>query len=111
MVSRFVFDVFSDENFEVGDELLGKRFRSGRPKGSRSSARVVQPRRTEDAPMIKKTIANKKRPTKPDDPEQILKGNLGDIFAELLREFHLCDPYRFKKRTCNGGDKMFWTEG
>jgi hypothetical protein len=61
--------------------------------------------------VIKNTIANKKRPTKPDDPEQISEGNLGDISAELWMEFCLRDPYRFKKRTYNGGDKMFWTEG
>jgi hypothetical protein len=41
MVSHFVFDVFSDDNFEVGDELLGKWLCSRRPEGSRSIARVV----------------------------------------------------------------------
>jgi hypothetical protein len=61
--------------------------------------------------MIKKTTANKKRLVKPDDPEQISEGKLGDIHAEKWREFRLRDPYRFKKRTYNGGDKMFWTEG
>jgi hypothetical protein len=111
MVSHFVFDVFSDDDFEVGDELLGKRLHSGRPKGSRSSARVVQPRMYDNPSMIKKTTANKKRPTKPDDPEQIPEGNLGDIHAEQWREFRLRDPYCFKKRTYSGGDKMFWTEG
>jgi hypothetical protein len=78
----FVFDVFSDDEFEVGDEVLDKRLHTGRPKGSRSNARVVQPRRTGDAPVINKSTGNNKRPTKPDDPEQIPKGNLGDISAK-----------------------------
>jgi hypothetical protein len=96
MVSHFLFDVFSDDEFEVGDELLGKRLHSRRPEGSRSSARVVQPRMSDNPPVIKKTTANKKRPMKPDDPEKIPEGNLGDIHAELWREFHLRYPYRFK---------------
>jgi hypothetical protein len=103
--------VFSDDDFGVGDELLGKRLRSRRPEGSRSSTRVVQPRTSDNPPVIKKTTATKKRPVKPDDPELILEGNLGDIHAERWREFRLRDPYRFKKRTYTGGDKMFWTEG
>jgi hypothetical protein len=111
MVSLFVFDVFSADEFEVGDEVLSKRLRTGRPEGSHSSARVVQPRRTRNAPVIKKSTCNTKRPTQPDDPEQILEGNLGDIPAELWREFRLRDPYRFKKKTYTGGDKLFWTEG
>jgi hypothetical protein len=69
MVSLFVFDVFSDDEFEVGDEVLEKRLCTGRPEGSCSSARVVQPRRTGDAPMIKKSTGNKKRLMKPNDPE------------------------------------------
>jgi hypothetical protein len=33
------------------------------------------------------------------------------MHAEQWREFRLRDPYRFKKRTYTGADKMFWTEG
>jgi hypothetical protein len=61
--------------------------------------------------MIKKSTGSKKRPPKPDEPEMIPEGNFGDMHGELWREFHLCDPYRFKKRTYTGGDKLFWTEG
>jgi hypothetical protein len=111
MVSRFVFDVLSNDDFGVGDELLRKRLHSGRPEGSRSSTRVVQPRMSDNPPVIKKTTANKKRPVKPNDLEQIPEGNLGDIHAEQWREFCLRDPYHFKKRTYNGGHKMFWTKG
>jgi hypothetical protein len=107
----FVFDVFSDEDFEVGDEVLSKRPCTERPEGTRTSGRIVQPRRTADAPVIKKSTGNKKRPPKPDDPEMIPEGNFGDMHAELWREFRLRHPYHFKKRTYTRGDKLFWTEG
>jgi hypothetical protein len=103
--------VFSDDKLEVGDELLGKRPHTERPEGAHSSARVIQPRRTTDAPVIKKSTGNKKRPTKPNDLELILEGNFGDMPAELWREFRLRDPYHFKKKTYTGGDKLYWTEG
>jgi hypothetical protein len=103
--------VFSDEDFNVGDEVFGKRPRTERPEGTRTSGRIIQPRRTADAHMIKKSTGNKKRPTKPDDPEMILEGNFGDMPTDPWREFCLFDPYRFKKKTYTGGDKLFWTEG
>jgi hypothetical protein len=103
--------MFPDDEYEVGDEVLGKRPRTERPEGARSSARFIQPRRTVDAHVIKKSTGNKKRPTKPDDPELIPGGNFGDMPAELWREFCLRDPYRSKKKTYSGGDKLFWTDG
>jgi hypothetical protein len=63
----FVFDVFSDEYFEVGDEVLGKRPCTERQEGTRTSGKIVQPRRTADDPVIKKSTGKKKRPLKPDD--------------------------------------------
>jgi hypothetical protein len=107
----FAFDVFSDEDFDVGDEVLGKRPHTDRPEGTRTSGRIAQPRRTADAPMIKKSTGNKKRPMKPDDLEMIPEANFRDMPAELWREFCLCDPYHFKEKTYTGGDKLFWTEG
>jgi hypothetical protein len=107
----FAFDVFSDDGLEVGDEVLGKRPRTERPEGSRSSARTVVPRRAENPPVIKKSTGTKKRPPNPEEPKEIPEGNLGTMHAEQWRVFRLRDPYRFKKRTHTGADKMFWTEG
>jgi hypothetical protein len=39
---------------------------------------------------------------KPDEPEDLPEGNFGEMRIELWREFHLRDPYRFKKRTYTG---------
>jgi hypothetical protein len=104
--------VFSNDDFEVDEEeVLTKRPRTKRPEGTRTSGRVIQPRRSTDVPVIKKSISSKKKPLKPYEPEMIPEGNFGDMHAELWREFHLHDPYRFKKRTYTRGDKLFWTEG
>jgi hypothetical protein len=91
--------------------VLTKRPCTERPPGARSSGRVVKPRRSTDVPVIKKSTGSKKIPPKPDEPEMIRDGNFGDMNAELWREFHLRDPYRFKKRTYTGGGKLFWTFG
>jgi hypothetical protein len=39
-----------------------KRARTKRPEGAHTSGRVVQPRRSTDAPVIKKSSGSKKRP-------------------------------------------------
>jgi hypothetical protein len=65
----FAFDVFSDDGFEVGDEVLGKRPRTERPEGSRSSARTIVPRRSKNLPVIRKSTGSKKRPLNPEEPE------------------------------------------
>jgi hypothetical protein len=49
--------------------------------------------------------------TSPNEPEELLEGNFGEMRAELWREFCLRDPCRFKKRTYTGGDKLFWIGG
>jgi hypothetical protein len=87
--------------------MLGKRLHSERPEGARTSAITVLPRRSENPPVIRKSTGNKKRPLMPKELEQIPKGNFGNMHAEQWREFCLRDPYRFKKRTYTGGDKMF----
>jgi hypothetical protein len=69
------------------------------------------PRRTKNPPVIKKSISSKKRPPNPKETEKILKGNFGTMPPEQWREFHLRDPYHFKKRTYTRGEKLFWTEG
>jgi hypothetical protein len=72
---------------------------------------VIQPRKATEPPTIKKSSGSKKRPTKPDEPEELPDGNLGEMRLEKWREFRLCDPCRFKKRTYTRGDKLFWTMG
>jgi hypothetical protein len=75
LVSLFLsaFDVFSDDDFGVGDEGLDKRLHSERPE---------VPRRSENPPMIRKSTGSKKRPPNPEEPEQILEGNFGTMHAE-----------------------------
>jgi hypothetical protein len=61
-----------------------------------------------EAQVMKKSTGNKKRLVKPDEPEELPEGNFGEMRVELWRQFHLRDPYRFKKRT--GGQKTMWDE-
>jgi hypothetical protein len=98
--------MFSDDGFEVGDEVLGKRPHTERPEYARSSARTVVPRRSENLPVIRKSTGNKKRPPNPEESDEIPKGNFGTMHAERWREFHQCDPYHFKKRTYTGVDNV-----
>jgi hypothetical protein len=102
---------FTDDEYEVGDETLGKRPRTERAEGTRSSGRAVISRRSDNPPVIKKSTATKKRAPNPEEPEEIPDDNFGTMHAEKWREFRLRDPYRFKKRTYTGADKKFWTEG
>jgi hypothetical protein len=100
--------VFSDDVFKVDEEeVLTKWPHTERPEGTRTSGRVIQPRRSTDVLIIKKSTGSKKRPPKPDEPEMILEGNFGDMHAELWKEFCLCDPYRFKKRAYTGETSYF----
>jgi hypothetical protein len=62
-----------------------KRARTERPEGARTSGRVVQPRRSTDALVIKKSTSSKKRPVKPDEPEDLPEGNFGEMRTELWR--------------------------
>jgi hypothetical protein len=100
---------FSDDEFVVGDELLGKRPHTKRPEGARTSGRTVVPRRSDIPPVIRKSSGSKKRPPNPEEPEEIPNDYFGTMQAEKWREFRLRDPYRFKKRTYTGADKLFWT--
>jgi hypothetical protein len=102
---------FSDNDFEAGDEMLGKRPRTERPEGARTSGRIVIPRRSDNPPVIRKSTRSKKRPPNPEEPEEIPEDNFGTMHAEKWREFRLHDSYRFKKRTYTGADKKFWIEG
>jgi hypothetical protein len=83
----FAFDVFSDDDFGVGDEGLNKRLHTERPEGAHTSARNIVPRRSKNLPVIKKSTGSKKRPLNPEEPEHILEGNLGTMHAEQWREF------------------------
>jgi hypothetical protein len=114
IVSLCIRCVFTDDEYEVGDETLGKRprtERSERPEGARTSGRTIIPRRSDNPPVIKKSTASKKRPPNPEEPEEIPDDNFGTMHAEKWREFRLRDPYHFKMRTYTGADKKFWTEG
>jgi hypothetical protein len=62
---------FSDGEYEVGDETLGKRPRTERPEGARTSGRTVIPRWSDNPPVIKKSTGSKKRPPNPEEPEEI----------------------------------------
>jgi hypothetical protein len=91
--------------------VLSKRLCTERPEGAFMSGRTIQPRRSTDAPVIKKSTGSKKRPVKPDEPEELLEGNFGEMRADLWREFCLRDPYGFMKRIYTGGDTLFRTGG
>jgi hypothetical protein len=69
------------------------------------------PQRLENPPVIRKSTGSKKRPPNLEEPEEIPDDNYGTMHAEKWREFHLRDPYHFKKRTYTGAHKLFWTEG
>jgi hypothetical protein len=88
----FAFDVFLDDGLEVGDEVLGKRPRTERPEGAKSSARTVVPRRSENPPVIRKSTGSKKRPPNLEEPEEISEGNFGTMHVERWREFCQRDP-------------------
>jgi hypothetical protein len=87
--------LFSDDEYEVGDETLGKRPHIERPEGARTSGRTIIPRRSDNPPVIRKSIGSKKRPPNPKEPEEIPDDNFGTMHAEKWREFRLRDPYRF----------------
>jgi hypothetical protein len=91
--------------------VLSKRLRTERPERARTSGCTVQPRRSTDALVIKKSTGSKKRPVKPDEPEELPEGNFGEMSVELWREFRLRDPYRFKKRTYTGETSCSGQEG
>jgi hypothetical protein len=111
IVSLCIRCVFTDDEYEVGDETLGKRAHTERLEGARTSGRTVIPRRSDNPPVIKKTSASKKRPPNPEEPEEISEDSFGTMSVDKWREFHLRDPYRYKKRTYTRADKKFWTEG
>jgi hypothetical protein len=111
IVSLCIRYVFTDDEYVVGDETLGKRAHTERQEGTRSSGRTVTPRMSDNPPVIKKTSASKKRPPNPEVPKEIPDDSFGTMHVERWREFRLRDPYRFKKRPYTGADKKFWTDG